>query len=106
MRRSPRIRPLPITLCIDVGTPVLPLHAVTNDAHGRALEWSTVWHQPSTVFDVDARVDAFDADPQDFDRVRELVAELSSLIGPGRLRPQPAVSRLPIDDPVLGQSGP
>jgi len=75
-------------LAIDVGTPVLLLHAVTNDAHGRALEWSTVWHQPSTVFDVDAKVDPFDpvpADvPADLDRVRQLVAELMALVSPER----------------------
>ncbi|KWX25714.1 GntR family transcriptional regulator [Mycolicibacterium wolinskyi] len=79
-------------LGIDVGTPVLLLQALTNDDQGRGLEWSTLWHQPSTVFDVDAkvetRVDA-PADPAapgspDFDRVRELIAELASIIGPGR----------------------
>jgi GntR family transcriptional regulator len=67
-------------LAIDVGTPVLLLQAVTNDAHGRGLEWSTVWHQPSTVFDVEAKVDAFDPAPTDLGRVRDLVAELSALI--------------------------
>lgn len=67
-------------LGVAVGTPVLLLHAVTNDAQGRGLEWSTVWHQPSTVFDVDARVEPLDA--PDLNRVRDLVAELASLIGP------------------------
>ncbi|MGV0745056.1 GntR family transcriptional regulator [Mycolicibacterium sp. XJ870] len=75
-------------LAIDIGTPVLLLQAQTNDAEGRGLEWSTLWHQPSTVFDVDAKVDAnaeaADSDPSDFDRVRELVAELASLIDAGR----------------------
>ena len=67
-------------LAIDVGTPVLLLHAVTNDAHGRGLEWSTLWHQPTTVFDVEATVDALDRPPRDIDRLRDLVAELSALI--------------------------
>ncbi|MDV3124221.1 GntR family transcriptional regulator [Mycobacterium sp. 21AC1] len=71
-------------LGIDVGTPVLLLHAVTNDAHGRGLEWSTVWHEPSTVFDVDARVAAEDSTAPDLGRVRELVAELTTLFTPGQ----------------------
>jgi hypothetical protein len=70
-------------LGLDVGTPVLLLHAVTNDAYGRGLEWSTVWHQPSTVFDVEATVEPADGAVPDLGRVRELVAELTSLIDPG-----------------------
>lgn len=71
-------------LGIDVGTPVLLLQALTNDAQGRALEWSTLWHQPSTVFDVEARVDAGDSTGPDLRRVRDLVSELSSLIADQR----------------------
>ncbi|MGV9798443.1 GntR family transcriptional regulator [Mycobacterium sp. NPDC003449] len=69
-------------LGIEVGTPILLLQAVTNDAQDRGLEWSTVWHQPSTVFDVDARVEDGESTPPDLQRVRDLVAELSSLIAP------------------------
>lgn len=69
-------------LGVPVGTPVLLLHAITNDAHGRGLEWSTVWHQPATVFDVDATVDPSDGASPDLARVRDLVAELAALIDP------------------------
>lgn len=71
-------------LGLDVDTPVLLLHAVTNDSYGRGLEWSTVWHQPSTVFDVDATVEPADGASPDLARVRELLAELTTLIDPGQ----------------------
>ncbi len=75
-------------LRIDVGTPVLLLQALTKDDKGRGLEWSMLWHQPSTVFDVDAKVDPnidpVDSAIPDLDRVRELVAELASLIPENR----------------------
>lgn len=72
-------------LGIEVGTPVLLLHALTNDAQGRGLEWSTVWHQPSTVFDVEAKVDTPDVVPADLNRLRDLVGELSQLLSPESL---------------------
>ncbi|WP_141362597.1 GntR family transcriptional regulator [Glutamicibacter uratoxydans] len=38
------------------GDPVLLLQGVTQDAHGRGLEWFNVWHRPNTIFDVEAKV--------------------------------------------------
>lgn len=79
-------------LGVTPGTPVLLLRAITQDDTGRCLEWATVWHQPSTVFDVEARVledtapgvDApftgVKAGAFDRDRARHLVEELSRLL--------------------------
>jgi GntR family transcriptional regulator len=92
-------------LGIDIGTPVLLLQAVTNDELDRGLEWSMVWHHPSTVFDVDARVDPPPSPPADVRRMRDLVAELAALVavepaafhGRGRdpERSDPSSSRTP-----------
>jgi len=71
-------------LDVRVGVPVLLLQGVTLDEQGRGLEWFTAWHRPGTVFDVDAQVgpqhNGHRAEP-DLDRVRELVDELTALLG-------------------------
>jgi GntR family transcriptional regulator len=66
-------------LRIAVGDPVLLLRAVTRDALGRCLEWASVWHPSSTVFDVEA---TYDPSPPGLDaaRAHQLLAELRSLI--------------------------
>jgi GntR family transcriptional regulator len=69
-------------LKVEVGTPILVMQAVTNDARGRGLEWSTVWHPPSTVFDINAKVEVPDSPLPDLPRVRDLVAELATLLSP------------------------
>ncbi|MET0699350.1 MAG: UTRA domain-containing protein [Mycobacterium sp.] len=67
------------------GEPVLLMQGVTQDSYGRGLEWFSAWHRPRTVFDVDASVDpalpTANSEPADLNRVRELVTELTSLIG-------------------------
>ena len=67
------------------GEPVLLMQGVTQDSYGRGLEWFSAWHRPHTVFDIDASVNpaprATVPDSADLTRVRELVTELTSLIG-------------------------
>jgi GntR family transcriptional regulator len=48
--------PLAEALNVAIGSPLLLLQGVTQDATGQGLEWFCVWHQASTVFDVDAQV--------------------------------------------------
>ena len=61
------------------------MQGVTEDSYGRGLEWFSAWHRPHTVFDIDASVNpaphAVDSNRTDLTRVRELVTELTSLIG-------------------------
>jgi len=67
------------------GEPVLLMQGVTQDPHGRGLEWFSAWHRPHTVFDIDASVNPTPQieapEATDLNRVRELVTELTSLIG-------------------------
>jgi len=53
--------------------------------YGRGLEWFSAWHRPHTVFDIDASVNpaphTADSESTDLNRVRDLVTELTSLIG-------------------------
>lgn len=77
-------------LGVTPGTPVLLLRAITQDDAGRCLEWATVWHQPSTVFDVEARVldgasspgrvTGSESSRVDLPRVRELVDDLAAAL--------------------------
>lgn len=82
LRAVPADPVVSVHLDVELGTPVLLLHAVTNDDRGRGVECSTVWHRPSTVFDVEATVDPTDGVAPGISRARELLAELTSLIGP------------------------
>jgi GntR family transcriptional regulator len=67
------------------GDPVLLMQGVTQDTYGRGLEWFSAWHRPHTVFDIDAAVNptppTADPQPTDLHRVRDLVTELTTLIG-------------------------
>jgi GntR family transcriptional regulator len=67
------------------GAPVLLMQGVTQDTYGRGLEWFSAWHRPHTVFDIDASVNpaphTTNSEPPDLNRVRELVTELTSLMG-------------------------
>ncbi|MET0187749.1 MAG: GntR family transcriptional regulator [Pseudonocardia sediminis] len=77
-------------LAVAVGEPLLLLEGVTRDADGRGLEWSSTWHRPNTVFDIDARVEPDDPGPGPghddgaadgaVDRVRDLVDRLSAAV--------------------------
>jgi len=67
------------------GDPVLLMQGVTQDTYGRGLEWFSAWHRPHTVFDIDASVNpaphTADSESTDLNRVRDLITELTSLIG-------------------------
>ena len=67
------------------GEPVLLMQGVTQDTYGRGLEWFSAWHRPHTVFDIDASVNpaphTADSATTDLNRVRDLITELTSLIG-------------------------
>jgi GntR family transcriptional regulator len=69
-------------LNVAVGNPLLLLQGVTQDASGQGLEWFCVWHQASTVFDVDAQVAAnTPAMPADqVQRMRDLIHELDATL--------------------------
>jgi len=61
------------------------MQGVTQDTYGRGLEWISAWHRPHTVFDIDASVNpaphTADSESTDLNRVRDLITELTSLIG-------------------------
>lgn len=68
-----------------LGTPVLNLRGITEDAQGRCLEWFSAWHRPSTVFDIDAQVDDTSGNAPgaaELRRVRELLGEAERLLQP------------------------
>ena len=64
-------------LDVSVGSPLLLLEGVTQDVHGRGLDWFHVWHRANTVFDVDARVSGSTPVPQErIVQLRKLVSDL------------------------------
>jgi GntR family transcriptional regulator len=68
-------------LDVSVGSPLLLLEGVTQDLHGRGLDWFRVWHRANTVFDVDARVSAPTPVPQErILQLRKLVSDLESAL--------------------------
>ena len=68
-------------LDVSVGSPLLLLKGVTQDVHGRGLEWFHVWHRANTVFDIDARVSAPTPVPQErIIQLRKLVSDLESAL--------------------------
>jgi GntR family transcriptional regulator len=68
-------------LDVSVGSPLLLLEGVTQDVHGRGLDWFHVWHRANTVFDVDARVPALTPVPQErIVQLRKLVSDLESAL--------------------------
>ena len=68
-------------LDVSVGSPLLLLKGVTQDVHGRGLEWFHVWHRANTVFDIDARVPAPTPVPQErIVQLRKLVSDLESAL--------------------------
>jgi GntR family transcriptional regulator len=68
-------------LDVSVGSPLLLLEGVTQDVHGRGLDWFHVWHRANTVFDVDARVPASTPAPHErIVRLRKLVRDLESAL--------------------------
>jgi GntR family transcriptional regulator len=68
-------------LDVSVGSPLLLLEGVTQDVHGRGLQWFHVWHRANTVFDVDARVPAPTPVPQErIVQLRKLVSNLESAL--------------------------
>ncbi|OZM76935.1 GntR family transcriptional regulator [Pseudonocardia sp. MH-G8] len=74
-------------LDVPPGAPLLLLEGVTQDAHGRGLEWFTVWHRANTVFDIDAQVAPGTASiSQDqVDRIRTIVGELDAALSELRI---------------------
>jgi GntR family transcriptional regulator len=68
-------------LDVSVGSPLLLLEGITQDVHGRGLDWFHVWHRANTVFDVDARVPASTPVPQErIVQLRKLVRDLESAL--------------------------
>ena len=68
-------------LDVSVGSPLLLLEGVTQDVHGRGLDWFQVWHRANTVFDVDARVSGSTPVPQErIVQLRKLVSDLESAL--------------------------
>jgi GntR family transcriptional regulator len=68
-------------LDVSVGSPLLLLEGVTQDVHGRGLQWFHVWHRANTVFDVDAQVTP--PTPVSQERIvqlRKLVSDLESAL--------------------------
>ncbi len=62
-------------LDVGVGSPLLLLEGITQDAHGRGLDRFHVWHRANTVFDVDARV------PTPTPVRQERIAQLRKMVG-------------------------
>jgi GntR family transcriptional regulator len=68
-------------LDVSVGSPLLLLEGVTQDIHGRGLDWFHVWHRANTVFDVDARVQTPTPVPQErIVQLRKMVSDLESAL--------------------------
>jgi GntR family transcriptional regulator len=69
-------------LHVSTGSPLLLLQGVTQDSTGQGLEWFCVWHQASTVFDVDAQVvTSTSAVPaEQVQHMRDLVRELDTTL--------------------------
>ena len=68
-------------LDVSVGSPLLLLEGVTQDVHGRGLDWFHVWHRANTVFDVDARVQTPTSVPQErLVQLRKMVGDLESAL--------------------------
>jgi GntR family transcriptional regulator len=68
-------------LDVSVGSPLLLLEGITQDVHGRGLDWFHVWHRANTVFDVDARVPASPPVPHErIVQLRKLVRDLESAL--------------------------
>jgi GntR family transcriptional regulator len=68
-------------LDVSVGSPLLLLEGVTQDVHGRGLDWFHVWHRANTVFDVDARVQTPTPVPQErIVQLRKMVGDLETAL--------------------------
>ena len=68
-------------LDVNVGSPLLLLEGVTQDVHGRGLDWFHVWHRANTVFDVDARVQTPTPVPQErIVQLRKMVGDLETAL--------------------------
>ncbi len=68
-------------LDVSVGSPLLLLEGITQDVHGRGLDWFHVWHRANTVFDVDAQVSGPAPVRQErIIQLRKLVGELESAL--------------------------
>ena len=67
-------------LDVSVGSPLLLLEGVTQDVHGRGLDWFHVWHRANTVFDIDARVSAPTPVPQRVVQLRKMVSDLEAAL--------------------------
>jgi GntR family transcriptional regulator len=69
-------------LHVATGSPLLLLQGVTQDSASQGLEWFCVWHQASTVFDVDAQVasDTPALPAEQVQHMRDLVRELDATL--------------------------
>jgi GntR family transcriptional regulator len=78
----PADRDLARVLEVAAGDPLLLLEGVTQDAHGRGLEWFSVWHRGNTVFDIDAQVSTGQEGipPEQVRRLRSLVRDLDAAL--------------------------
>jgi GntR family transcriptional regulator len=68
-------------LDVRVGSPLLLLEGLTQDAQGHSLDWFRVWHRANTVFDLDAQIPS--ATPVQQDRIvqlRKLVDDLQAAV--------------------------
>jgi GntR family transcriptional regulator len=66
-------------LDVSVGSPLLLLEGVTQDIHGRGLDWFRVWHRANTVFDVDTGGSA--PVPQErITRLRQIIGDLQTAL--------------------------
>lgn len=63
-------------LDVSPGSPVTLLEGVTEDQLGRPIEAFSAWHHPTTVFDLDARVDRAAKET----RAQQLIDELRALL--------------------------